>query len=105
MNRFSDEELSNFHKQFEQHVKVYEERVKTDDARHESLLIAQEANAAQLKQLISNTKEIVDLYGDMKGAAKVGMALQRFGLWLAKWGIIGTMLMAIWRWIVEHSPK
>src|SRR5690606_1506838 len=99
MGRFSDEQLKQFHDEFQHHIELYGERVKTDDARHEALLKAQEVNAKQLQELITNTQDIVEFYKDIKGAARIGMAIQRMGLWLAKWGIIGSMFYAAYGWL------
>lgn len=102
--RFSDEELHRFRDEFRQHMLSYQERVRIDDERHRLLLELQGKNTAQLESLISNTKEIVEVYADIKGAARIGMAAQKFGLWLAKWGIIGTMFAAIYGYIIKHFP-
>jgi len=100
--RFSDEELHKFREEFKQHMRVYQERITADDERHKLLLESQSKNAAQLENLIANTKEIVEVYADIRGAARIGMAAQRFGIWLAKWGIIGTMFTAIYGYVMKH---
>lgn len=104
MSRFSDDELRRFLAEFQLHVKSYEERIKTDDERHKHITATQDRNSEQLANLIHNTKEIVDFYQDIKGAARVGIAAQKFGLWLAKWGVIGAMFTAAGSWCIKHFP-
>ncbi len=96
--RFSDEKLAEFHGEFKRHVEKFEERAKTDDARFEALLKAQELNTQAITQLVQETRDIVQLHRDLQGAARLGKGFQNFGLWLLKWGAIGAGLAAAWNW-------
>ncbi len=68
-------------------------------------LQAQENNAKSIEELKQNTEGVVQLYNDLQGAARVGLGLQKFTLWLAKWGTGGTILAAAIHYLVEmFSP-
>lgn len=103
--RFSDVQLENFYGEFKKHVAHYEERIKTDDARHEAMAISQQANTQALQELTKATKDVVDLYGDLQGAARIGDRLQKFGLWLAKWGVVGAAAAATWEFLLKNLPR
>lgn len=54
--------------------------------------------AESLQRLEKNTEGVVKLFDDWKGTVRIGTSAQHFGLWLAKWGVIGAGLAAIWAW-------
>lgn len=93
--RFSDEKLYEFHKEFRAHVDRCEKRFNDGDAQFNELLTAQKNNTDAITALIEETRGIVELHRDLQGATRVGMSLQKFILWLTKWGAIGVGLATL----------
>lgn len=56
-------------------------------------------------ELTAKTRDVVDLYNDVQGAIRLGAKVQKFGLWLSKWPLIGGAMVAGYLWIVEHLGK
>lgn len=100
--RFSDDKLSEFYAEFKQHVEKYEEKIKSDNSKFEALIEAQRQNTAQIALLIDETRDLIELKRDIQGATRLGTSLQRFGLWLTKWGVIGLGLAAAYDWLAKH---
>lgn len=99
--RFSDEMLIEFRDEFEQHVQHYEARIKTDDARFQTLISIQERNTEAIQQLIEETKGIIQLHRDLQGATRIGSNVQKFGIWLTKWGMIGVGILTMVNWSTQ----
>lgn len=59
-------------------------------------------NTNSVNKLTDETREMRQLYADVKGAIRVGVAAQKFWLWLLKWPVIGGVLTAIALWLKEH---
>lgn len=102
MARFSDRELVELRKEFEEHRELQEEK-------WEQLAIMVEQNiqttremAESVKAIADSTAGVVRLYEDVHAAARVGSALQRFIVWVAKWGTLGTGLAFGLQWVVRH---
>lgn len=53
---------------------------------------------------VISTKGVVEAYEALQGAIKVGITLQNFALWCAKWGVIGTGVAAFIYWVLELPP-
>lgn len=61
----------------------------------------QRENARNLGVLIEETKDLVKLQKNIQGTISVGVAAQRFGLWLIKWPAIFTAFYAL----IEYFKK
>lgn len=96
--RFSDERLAEFQEEFRQHVAQCNERFKEGEKQFNQLLNAQQKNSQLINTLMEETHGIVKLHRDWQGAARVGSSVQKFGVWLAKWGTIGLGLATLWTW-------
>ena len=84
-----------------EHRKEHDERWGEVKELLDSNLQAQRQNAESIKELKQNTEGVVQLYNDLQGAARVGLGLQKFTVWLAKWGTGGTILAASIHYIVD----
>lgn len=67
---------------------------------------AQIENVKAIANLTDNTQEVVAVYNDLKSTARVGAAIQKFLIWLAKWGAIGAAIASMVSFAVDHfSPR
>lgn len=62
------------------------------------------ANVA-IVDLNEKTRDVVEIYNNVRGAVRIGVAVQKFGLWLTKWPLIGGALLGAYLWITEHMSK
>lgn len=100
--RFSDDQLSEFYEEFKQHVERYEEKAKADGDQMQTLIEAQRQNTEAISLLVEETRDIIQLHRDLQGATRLGTSLQKFGLWLTKWGVIGIGLATAYQWLAKH---
>lgn len=73
------------------------------DRRLDALVRSQEATTAAIKKLTEDTQGVVDLYQNARGVVTVGVAIQKLGLWMIKWPVVGAGIYAIWDWLDKHS--
>lgn len=99
--RFSDEKLREFHNEFKEHKRKYEERQKQSEVCVQELIKAQQKNTDAIATLIEETRDIVQLHRDLQGATRIGMSAQKFGVWLLKWGAIGSGLAAMYHFGID----
>lgn len=102
MARFSDAELIELRREFEEHREEQEEK-------WEQMALMVEANtqttreiAESVKTVAESTAGVVKLYEDVHAAARVGAAVQRFIVWVAKWGTLGAGMAYGLSWVVRH---
>lgn len=107
--RFSDQELIRLREEFEQHQKAFARHQDVQNARWEQLAVMVEQNtgttreiAESVKVLAESTAGVVRLYQDVQGAARVGVGVQKFVVWVAKWGTIGVGAAIGLRWLIEQ---
>ena len=103
--RFSDEKLYQFHNEFRQHVNRCEERFNDGDEQFRQLIQAQQKNTDAISSLIEETREVVQLHKDIRGATRIGKNVQSFLAWVVKWPLIGAGLYAMITWILNHLPN
>lgn len=84
--RFSDEELHDLKCQVAELVK------------------ATQANTDAIAKLTENTAGIIQSNRDWEGATRIGVKLQRFAIWLLKWGAIGAGVATGARYVLDHLP-
>lgn len=65
-----------------------EHRQHTQEAM-DRLVAMSEENQRQLGQLISETRGLLQLYRDVQGVGRMGLRIQSFLAWVAKWPLIG----------------
>jgi len=67
-----------------------------------------EANTRAMEALVTKVGKsdgVVEAWDNIVGAAKLGNALQKFGLWLLKWPLIGAGLYTVWKWVMNNLPS
>ena len=117
--RFSDEMLYQLRTDFDEYradFSQYKERF----AKHESdeiekfdhIIHAQGVNTTaigtlteQVSQLVKETRDIIQLHRDFQATARVGHKVNRFLIWLAKFGAFGVFLVTVILWTIEHLGK
>ena len=87
---------------FKAHVKECEARFNKCDEQFSQILMAQSKNTESIQDLIDETRAVVELHRDVQGATRLGMAVQRFMVWLLKWGTIGTAIVVGIKWVTDN---
>lgn len=103
--RFSDGRLLQLSKDFEQHKVMQDARWDKALAFIEDNNRTTEALVRAVEQLDASTRGIVQLYADVKGAARVGQAIQSMLFWVAKWGTLGGVVYAAAHSLIEHFAR
>lgn len=107
--RFSDEKLNTFYNDFKEHRARCEERFDECDDLVRDFIEIQKANTKAISDLTEETRAVVQLHKDFQGAARLGTSLQKFIIWLGKWGAIGiglaTALTFIANKLLEIAAK
>ena len=86
-----------------EHLAQEFEQFKNEDARRwDRLIKSQEDNTEAIKDLTQQTAGVVQLYNDVRGASRLGAAVQAFTVWLAKLGFIGGVLAALINYALDH---
>lgn len=103
------EEMKRLHEKFEQHVVRFEQHEQEEAEKFIKLVEAQQNNTDAIAKLtdsvsslVDDTKVIIQLSKDFQGAARVGKGVQNFMLWILKWGMIGTGVVAMIHFVVNH---
>lgn len=72
------------------------------------LIDAQKQSTRAITDLAKATEGVVEVYNNVNGAVKVGVMVQKFGLWLIKWGVLGvafyTFCKTLGTWIDKGVP-
>ena len=82
--------------------KEFKDHREQQDERFDCMIAAQERNTKAVEALVESTQGVVSLYNDVQGAARVGLALQSFIVWVSKWTLLGTVAAAGAVWLSEH---
>jgi hypothetical protein len=90
-------------KEFQQ--KFYQEFINHCETEAErSVMILQ-----KIESLDESTKDVVKLHRDIQGAASVGMTVQKFIVWVGKFGAIGVglawLVQALSDYFCKHPPR
>ena len=91
-----------FRREMQERDEVIEKRLDDGDRRFRELINATEANTKAVSKLVQETQGVVNLYRDVEGVYRFGVAMQNFGLWVIKWPVVGAGLLAIYMWLTEH---
>jgi glutaredoxin 2 len=97
---FTEKDLIEFHAEFRAHVDQYNADKEKDAERFQKLFDAQEKNTQAISDLIEETRGVIELQKNFQAAARLGDGVQRFGLWMAKWPIIGVGLYTIYQFFM-----
>ena len=94
---------------FDEHVERFEQHELEESRKFDRLIEAQQINTdaisdltKSVSSLVEDTGAIIQLQRDFQGAARVGKGVQGFMLWCLKWGAIGTGVVAVLSWLIEH---
>ena len=94
---------------FEQHVERFEQHELDEIEKFDKLIVAQQKNTdaistltESVSTLVEDTSVMVSITKDLQGAARLGSGLQRFMVWLLKWGAIGTGVYTGIEWLIDH---
>jgi hypothetical protein len=108
--RFSDEKLFKLCQDFDTHIKRFNEYEIREQGKFIEMIEAQRVNTVAITELTksvtrltNDTLGVVKTYNDLRGAARVGDNVQKFMLWLLKWGFIGAGIVAAIRWGLKYS--
>ena len=106
------EKLNDHVEKLNDHVERFEQHELEEMKKFDKLIDAQKNNTDAITELtesvccvVEGTASIIQLHKDFQGAARVGGGVQRFMLWLLKWGAIGTGIVASMNWAIEHFTK
>lgn len=109
MPRFSDAQLSELCKDFEQHKEDFEQHKIEQDHRWDQLALMVENNtkatgriADAVEKQAENTAGIVQLYQDLQGAARLGEGLKKFLAWLITVGTASAVVAASITYVLDY---
>lgn len=91
----SADDLAQLQKEFEDHRK-------DQNTQMQCLMDLTEENTRAVKELTESTQGVVTLYNDLQGAARVGIALQHFVVYLGKLGVFGALLGGMVLALINH---
>lgn len=99
--RLQDQRIDEFERKLEAHINFCHSQF--NDFRQTSLevLKSQQECTKALNELATEAKGVIELYNHVNGAIVIGTKVQKFGLWLLKWPVIGYGLYHILKHIVK----
>ena len=98
MARFSDTELTTLRTEFELHRAESQARWNQLAGLIEENTRITTQLARSIEAQARSTAGIVRLYRDAQGAARLGTGMQRFFIFLLKWGLVGSGIVTAIRW-------
>lgn len=112
MNEEESKRVLELCEQFEDHLERFEQHEVHNEQNYNKLIEAQRVNTESIhrithsiEDLVNDTKSIVQLHKDFQGAARLGNGLQKFLVWVLKWGAIGTGTATAIIWVTDHFNK
>ena len=69
------------------------------------LIDAQKESTRAITDLAKATEGVIEVYNSVNGAITVGKQVQRFGLWLLKWPVIGYGLYHLLKTLSQYFDK
>lgn len=95
------QELHAHRQRLDAHIEVCEKKFSEGDERMNLLLAVQQQQGEILHRVDSNTSGVVEVFESIKGTIKVGSAVQQFGVWLFKLGVVGAIVYGFFMWLYE----
>jgi len=92
-------------REMQERHEAIDRRLDAGDRNFQELIVSTKKNTEAMTQLIEETSGIIKLYRDVEGVYRFGKAAQQFGLWLIKWPVIGTGILAMYFWLKENFPS
>jgi hypothetical protein len=97
-------EIQALREALDDHVRMCEKEFASGEAEFQELRQCIQENTETVNEIKANTDEIVTAWRDMKGAISVWTIMQRAGLWVIKWPIIGAGIYTMWKWLTNNLP-
>ena len=91
-DRWSDEKLDAFHKEFGAKVEEGEKLFATLQAQNR-------LNTEAIRRIEENTIGLLTLWSEGRSVIRVGATLGRFAKWLTTVAVIGVII----QWLIDHS--
>jgi len=92
-------------REMQERHEAIDRRLDAGDRNFQELIVSTKKNTEAMTQLIEETSGIIKLYRDVEGVYRFGKAAQQFGLWVIKWPVIGTGILAMYFWLKENFPS
>lgn len=103
--RMSDEKFNQLQSQLTDHVTFCHSQFSELRTSFGELIEVQKDQTKAITELANATKGVVDVYNSVNGAITVGKQMQRFGLWLLKWPVIGYGLFHLAKSLGQYFDK
>ena len=95
-------EIAKLNQKLEDHIEHTNARFDKGDERFDIISKCLMDNTAAVNRSSEETKELVTLWHDIQGVTRIGMSVQRFGIWVIKWPLIGGGLYTAYHWVVQN---
>ena len=105
VRRFSDSELVVMHGELNDLRVRFDSHVEDEAKKFNAMIDAVHLNTKAIDGLASETKDIVKFHRDLQGTVSIGVSVQKFLLWLVKWGAIGVSFAAVANWLLHLFDK
>lgn len=99
-------------KDFENHVRRFDDYTRRENARFDRLIEVQQKNteaitnlADSVSQVVTETHDIVKLHRDFQGAATVGKGVQNALIWCLKWGGVLGVAAALIKVLIDNYKQ
>ena len=89
----------------EVHVKDYDAFKADTEGGLDKVVEAVYQNTHTMTELIKQTKGVVELHRDVSGAFRIAVKLQKFMIFLTKWGVVGGIVVLTTDWIRTTFPS
>ena len=83
------------------HVAHCEKHFTLSEQRYNEWIICTQQNTEAVTQMVLETKEVIQLYKDLRGVIRIGVVAQKFGMWVIKWPLIGAGIFTIYKWAIN----
>lgn len=86
------------------HIEYTKNQFEAGQKQMESLEECIHKNAEAIEEVRQNTKAMAEAWSHLESVIKVGITVQKFGIWVVKWPVIGLGIYSIIRYIVPELP-
>ena len=105
MSRFSDDQLTEFHDKFKEHVQKTDQQFEQQKELLNLVILAQKQNAEAVEKLTEETRDVVEWGNNIQGTINIGVAIQKFGAFISKWSLIGVGCYAAYEAVVKYITE
>ena len=82
-----------------------DERFERGEHRFDEVISCSKETTAAVQTLSESIAPIVEIHRDVQGVAHLGVSVQKFGVWLVKWPLIGAALFGIYNAIIKFMEQ